>query len=126
MTSPSVDVFKVLRSQDGGATWKQVVRAQETPYDLLVHPADPKRIAVPFKTLRDSGLLASDDGGATWRRLLHGHVFTTAAGDPKDPGGSGSATATASTARTTAARRSPRCRTARSPRCSPTRPRPAG
>ncbi|MFC6881786.1 S8 family serine peptidase [Actinomadura yumaensis] len=85
VTSPSVDVFKVLRSQDGGATWKQVVRAQETPYDLLVHPADPKRIAVPFKTLRDSGLLASDDGGATWRRLLHGHVFTTAAGDPKDP-----------------------------------------
>ncbi|WP_329521476.1 S8 family serine peptidase [Spirillospora sp. NBC_01491] len=84
-TVPSVDTFTVQRSQDGGATWKQLVRTQETPFDLLIHPADPRRIVIPFKSLQGIGLFTSADGGATWRKFLHDQVFTTVAGDPRDP-----------------------------------------
>ncbi|NED99676.1 S8 family serine peptidase [Phytoactinopolyspora halotolerans] len=77
--------FWVYRSTDGGTGWELRGRTVETPFDLVVAPADPNRVAVPFWSLAGSGLYVTADAGEEWRKLFHDEVFTTAASDPADP-----------------------------------------
>lgn len=80
----NISAINVLRSADGGATWKQVGSTDEVPFDLLVHPADPKRVYIPYWSLSGRGLFATTDEGRTWRKLQHEQGFTTVAGDPRN------------------------------------------
>ncbi|WP_433335383.1 S8 family serine peptidase [Spirillospora sp. CA-294931] len=81
----AVSALNILRSPDGGVTWKRMISTYEGSFDLMIHPADPKRVYVPFKSLTGLGLVATTDEGKTWRKLIHGQGFTTVAGDPRDP-----------------------------------------
>jgi hypothetical protein len=76
--------FHVDRSEDGGATWTTVRSTFEVPDALLVHPADPDRVVVAFRSLNGDGLFVTKDGGATWKKLFHPVSFSAAAGDPDD------------------------------------------
>jgi photosystem II stability/assembly factor-like uncharacterized protein len=53
----------LLRSSDGGRTWRLVLRAQLM--GLAVNPADPKRVLAA-----GPGILLSTDGGQHWRQPL--------------------------------------------------------
>lgn len=75
---------KVWRSTDGGAGWKKVTLVSGGVPDLLIHPADPKRIYLLHGSTAGPGLLTTADDGRTWRMLHHDQAFTTAAGDPRD------------------------------------------
>lgn len=77
--------FTVERSADGGATWKKRGTSAEVPTALLVHPADPNRVMVSFRSLLGQGLFATSDGGTTWKNLYHERSFDTIVGDPADP-----------------------------------------
>ncbi|MEU9464067.1 S8 family serine peptidase [Streptomyces sp. NPDC048312] len=77
--------FTVERSADGGATWKKRGTSAEVPTALLVHPADPNRVMVGFRSLLGQGLFATSDGGTTWKNLYHERSFDTIVGDPADP-----------------------------------------
>ncbi|MFE3946531.1 S8 family serine peptidase [Streptomyces sp. NPDC059118] len=77
--------FSVERSRDGGATWQTRGTSAEVPTALLVHPADPNRVMVGFRSLLGEGLFATSDGGATWKNLYHDRSFGTLVGDPADP-----------------------------------------
>ena len=83
--SSAISAFFVYRSTDGGATWQQRGRDSEIPFDLVVGPTEPDRIAVPFWSLQGSGLYVTRDAGAHWKKLFHDRVFTAAAADPADP-----------------------------------------
>ena len=57
----------IYRSDNGGKTWRQIVRKGQLPPDLLisdltVHPQEPQRLLIATP----KGLFASKDGGATW------------------------------------------------------------
>ncbi|MFH8514339.1 S8 family serine peptidase [Streptomyces gelaticus] len=77
--------FNVERSGDGGNTWEKKGSSAEVPTALLVHPADPDRVMVGFRSLLGQGLFATGDGGATWKNLYHDRAFNTIVGDPADP-----------------------------------------
>ncbi|GGT44484.1 S8 family serine peptidase [Streptomyces atratus] len=77
--------FTVERSGNGGATWEKRGSSAEVPTALLVHPADPNRVMVSFRSLLGQGLFATSDGGATWKNLYHERSFDTIAGDPANP-----------------------------------------
>lgn len=77
--------FEIHRSDDGGVTWQRKAGAWESPFALLVHPADPDRIYVSYWSLVGEGLVVSTDGGETWRKVDHGRTFGALAGDPTDP-----------------------------------------
>jgi len=53
----------VLESSDGGASWKQTLRAQLM--GLAVNPSDPKRLLAA-----GAGIALSTDGGGSWRSVL--------------------------------------------------------
>ncbi|MEU9318686.1 S8 family serine peptidase [Streptomyces sp. NPDC048295] len=77
--------FTVERSGDGGKTWEKRGSSAEVPTALLVHPADPDRVMVGFRSLLGEGLFATGDGGATWKNLYHDRYFSAIVGDPADP-----------------------------------------
>jgi hypothetical protein len=75
----------LLRSTDGGATWRALVAPELLGagfHDLLVDPADPGRLLAATT----SGLWASADGGHRWEPRLGGRCWAVSAGWP---GGSG-------------------------------------
>jgi hypothetical protein len=53
----------LLQSSDGGASWKQTLRAQLM--GLAVNPSDPKRLLAA-----GAGIALSADGGRSWRSVL--------------------------------------------------------
>jgi photosystem II stability/assembly factor-like uncharacterized protein len=76
------DLFRTLRTTDGGRTWAQVNSAQRgegrwvsrgldvtTSYGIHWDPFDPKRV---FITYTDIGLFRSEDGGETWASSVEG------------------------------------------------------
>lgn len=83
--SSAISAFFVLRSTDGGATWEQRGTDSEIPLDLVVGPAEPDRVVVPFWSLQGQGLYVTRDAGAHWKKLFHDQLFTVAAADPARP-----------------------------------------
>ncbi len=81
----AVSSFWVYRSPDGGATWDVRGRDSEDPYDLVISPADPDRVVIPFGSWDGFGLLVTRDAGETWKKLFHDEVFTAVEPDPTDP-----------------------------------------
>jgi minor extracellular serine protease Vpr len=61
--------FNVLRSDDGGATWRQLTQGNEAATAVHVDPHDPDRAIVGYAALGGNGMLVTDDGGASWRRV---------------------------------------------------------
>ncbi|MFC9246238.1 S8 family serine peptidase [Streptomyces sp. NPDC057136] len=78
-------VFKVSSSSDAGRTWRLKGTSSETPTAILVHPADPNRVTVSFKSAFGHGLFVTADGGTTWKNLFHERPFDVMTGDPRDP-----------------------------------------
>ncbi|MEO3742244.1 S8 family serine peptidase [Plantactinospora sp. B5E13] len=76
---------RLQRSVDGGVTFTDVYTDPVTPLGLLLHPADPRWIYLPYKDLSGAGLLVSRDGGTSWRRIDHRTEYAAVAGDPRDP-----------------------------------------
>jgi photosystem II stability/assembly factor-like uncharacterized protein len=75
----------VFRSQDGGATWKQILFVNENTgaADLAADPHDPRTIYASTWQVRrmpwdidevgpDSGIYKTTDGGDTWTKLKDG------------------------------------------------------
>lgn len=61
--------YGLLKSTDGGLTWKVTGLVRDTAQprivsNIVVHPSDPDRLLV---SIEKETLLASDDGGATFR-----------------------------------------------------------
>ncbi|WP_157862230.1 S8 family serine peptidase [Wenjunlia vitaminophila] len=81
----AVSRFHVYRSTDGGETWERRGTTGETPFGLALGSGDDERVAVPFWSLRGSGLYVTRNGGTTWKKLFHDEIFTTIAADPSDP-----------------------------------------
>ncbi|GAA3487036.1 S8 family serine peptidase [Streptomyces cremeus] len=78
-------LFEVSRSGDAGRTWQVKGTSSEVPTSILVHPADPDRVAVGFRSIFGDGLYSTTDGGRTWKNLFHERSFDAMAGDPRDP-----------------------------------------
>ncbi|KKZ71721.1 S8 family serine peptidase [Streptomyces showdoensis] len=78
-------LFEVSRSGDSGRTWQVKGTSSEIPTSLLVHPADPNRVAVGFRSIFGDGLFSTSDGGRTWKNLFHERSFGALAGDPRNP-----------------------------------------
>ncbi len=69
----------LLRSEDGGATWRALVTRELLGagfHDLLVDPGDPGRLLAATT----AGLWASADGGRRWERRLAGRSWAVSAG----------------------------------------------
>jgi hypothetical protein len=69
----------LLRSEDGGATWRPLVAQALLGagfFDLLVDPADPGRLLAATT----AGLWASADGGVAWEPRLAGRSWAVSAG----------------------------------------------
>ncbi len=71
-TAVAVKDGLVVRSQDGGGTWKAVPSAPKKANTLLADAMQPRYLAihkfVPNDEFGDLVLWTSDDGGATWRQ----------------------------------------------------------
>ncbi|MYT25485.1 S8 family serine peptidase [Streptomyces sp. SID7760] len=78
-------LFEVSASGDAGRTWQVKGTSSEIPTSLLVHPADPDRVAISFRSIFGDGLFSTADGGRTWKNLFHERSFDAMAGDPRDP-----------------------------------------
>ncbi|MFI5980372.1 S8 family serine peptidase [Streptomyces sp. NPDC051555] len=78
-------LFEVSRSGDAGRTWQVKGTSAEIPTSILIHPADPDRVAISFKSILGDGLFTTSDGGRTWKNLFHERPFDAMAGDPRDP-----------------------------------------
>jgi hypothetical protein len=69
----------LLRSDDGGASWRPLVADELLGagcFDLLVDPADPDRLLAATT----AGLLGSTDGGTGWERRLAGRCWAVSGG----------------------------------------------
>ncbi|QIZ09188.1 S8 family serine peptidase [Priestia megaterium] len=78
----------VYRSKDGGQNWDLNFVDGSVPTGMLVHPANPNEIVIPYVVPRtgEVGLWISKDGGENWKKIIQEkHIFTAIAGDPKDP-----------------------------------------
>jgi len=80
----------IYKSENGGATWRQIVRKGQLAPDLLIsdlaiHPQEPRRMLIATP----KGVFASQDGGATWAASNDGlppHLRTRRlAQAPSDP-----------------------------------------
>jgi photosystem II stability/assembly factor-like uncharacterized protein len=64
---------KLMRSKDGGRTWKEVVRGMGDETQVLtrvtIAPSDPQ---VMYITTHRDGVLKSEDAGVSWRPASHG------------------------------------------------------
>ncbi|MFF4171253.1 S8 family serine peptidase [Streptomyces sp. NPDC001744] len=78
-------LFEVSRSGDAGRTWQVKGVSSEIPTSILVHPADPDRVTIGFRSILGDGLFSTLDGGRTWKNLFHPRAFEAIAGDPRDP-----------------------------------------
>ncbi|MEV7419684.1 S8 family serine peptidase [Streptomyces sp. NPDC089919] len=78
-------LFEVSRSADAGRTWTVKGTSSEVPTSILVHPADPDRVTIGFRSIIGDGLFTTTDGGRTWKNLFHERSFEALAGDPRDP-----------------------------------------
>ncbi|MET9463819.1 S8 family serine peptidase [Streptomyces sp. NPDC006544] len=78
-------LFEVSRSGDAGRTWQVKGTSSEVPTSMLVHPADPDRVTISFRSILGDGLFTTSDGGTTWKNLFHEKSFDVMAGDPRDP-----------------------------------------
>jgi photosystem II stability/assembly factor-like uncharacterized protein len=59
----------ILRSGDGGQTWKRValpIRPNATLWGLATHPSDPARV-VAFTLFGE--VYVTDDAGESWRKI---------------------------------------------------------
>lgn len=81
--------WTVGKSVDGGATWTTVLNALITggAYQIVVSPADPRRVYVSYHDLQGVGLLVSRDAGAHWSVVSEPYRFTALAADPRNPDG---------------------------------------
>ena len=71
----------LLRSEDGGATWRALVASELLGagfHDLLVDPGDPRRLLAATT----AGLWSSADGGLSWEPRLAGRSWSLSAGGP--------------------------------------------
>ncbi|MCU0304887.1 MAG: hypothetical protein MUC56_12615 [Thermoanaerobaculales bacterium] len=73
----------IIRSPDGGASWRQVTIGQVVPYvsSLLFWTEEPDRLLVGS----DLGVLRSLDGGETFEYVLQGQAISDLVRDPLDP-----------------------------------------
>jgi photosystem II stability/assembly factor-like uncharacterized protein len=75
-TAVAVKVGRVVRSQDGGASWRAVPSAPKNASGLLVDAMQPRYLAihqfVPNRDYDEAVLWTSDDAGATWRQSSNG------------------------------------------------------
>jgi photosystem II stability/assembly factor-like uncharacterized protein len=80
----------IYKSENGGATWRQIVKAgqleKDLPvYDLAIHPHDSRRMLIATP----KGVFASGDSGGTWAASnagLPGHLRARRlAQSPSDP-----------------------------------------
>jgi hypothetical protein len=78
--------FSILRSDDGGATWRKIGTGGESASALLVDPRNPDRAIVGFAALAGHGLLTTNDGGATWRRSWREAPPSAIVADPRNAG----------------------------------------
>ena len=76
--------FYILRSEDGGETWRQIGQGNDAATALHVDPHDPDRAIVGFFALKGSGVLRTEDGGATWERVRRDAPPAGLAADPRD------------------------------------------
>lgn len=85
----------VYRSNDGGATWKNVgLKNSGSIGAIAIDPEDSKRVFVAAQGRLhdidgDRGLYLTEDGGASWTQVLKGDTFTIGAIDvainPENP-----------------------------------------
>ncbi len=60
-------IYTLYKTENGGTSWSEVSASglSGTPYDMMIHPADPDRIAIASS----SGLYSSDNGGLNWSKV---------------------------------------------------------
>jgi len=75
--------FAILRSEDGGETWRRIGQGNDQATTLHVDPHDPDRAIVGFYAFKGNGLLVTDDGGATWQRVRRDAPPAGLAADPR-------------------------------------------
>ena len=76
--------FTILRSEDGGETWRQIGEGNDMATALHVDPHDPDRAIVGYYAFKGSGALVTADGGATWKRVRRDAPPAGIAADPRD------------------------------------------
>jgi hypothetical protein len=58
----------LLRSDDGGATWRQIFYSPSTEPNLVIDPARPNVLWMPYKT---DAIYRSADRGETWQEVRY-------------------------------------------------------
>ncbi|MEH7336570.1 S8 family serine peptidase [Neobacillus drentensis] len=83
----AIGTMSVYRSNDGGEKWDLKFEDYSVPLALLVHPANPNEIVIPYSIpgSAETGVWVSQDGGDNWKKMKQEHQFSAIAGDPKDP-----------------------------------------
>ncbi|MCX7047561.1 MAG: hypothetical protein NTX50_19010 [Candidatus Sumerlaeota bacterium] len=81
----ATEKFGLMRSQDAGATWKQVNPAKAT--SVAASPHDPRTVLASFS---ESGVMISGDDGQTWVPINEGITLAKSSArdvafHPKDP-----------------------------------------
>lgn len=59
---------RLLRSDDSGATWKQIFFSSSTPPNLVIDPARPNVLWMPYRT---DAIYRSADRGDTWHEVAY-------------------------------------------------------
>ncbi len=76
--------FHVLRSEDGGETWRQIAEGNDQATALHVDPHDPDRAIVGYYAYKGNGVMLTENGGATWRKIRRDAPPSGFAADPRD------------------------------------------
>ena len=84
----SNDVPIILRSDDGGLSWRQVEAPEADerrfPSGLAVDPEDPEVLYGAYSTPTGTALFRSDDGGVRWRQVFD-RTHRAPVADPERP-----------------------------------------